>query len=49
MLSRIAVLLLSGVAMVHAQAQSIAIPAELVGTWTSKANSTMTGPVCILR
>lgn len=28
--------------MMHAQAQNI--PADLVGTWTSKSNSTMTGP-----
>ncbi|USP73590.1 hypothetical protein yc1106_00864 [Curvularia clavata] len=44
MLSRIAALLLSGVAVLHAQAQTAAAPAELVGTWTSKSNSTMTGP-----
>ncbi|KAI4647548.1 uncharacterized protein J4E78_008863 [Alternaria triticimaculans] len=44
MLSRIAALLLSGVAVLHAQAQTAAVPAELVGTWTSKSNSTMTGP-----
>lgn len=30
--------------MMHAHAQTT--PADLVGTWTSKANSTMTGPVC---
>lgn len=47
MLSRIAALLLSGAAILGAQAQTAALPAELVGTWTSKANSTMTGPVCI--
>ena len=45
MVSRIAALLLSGVAVLHAQAQTVAIPTELVGTWNSKANSTMTGPV----
>ncbi|CAN9079183.1 unnamed protein product [Alternaria alternata] len=44
MLSRIAALLLSGAAILGAQAQTAALPAELVGTWTSKANSTMTGP-----
>jgi hypothetical protein len=49
MVSRIAALLLSGVAILHAQAQATAagaLPANLVGTWNSKANSTMTGPVC---
>jgi hypothetical protein len=51
MVSRIAALLLSGVAILHAQAQAQAtaagaLPANLVGTWNSKANSTMTGPVC---
>jgi hypothetical protein len=49
MLSRIAALLLSGAALLGAQAQTAAVPAELVGTWTSKANSTMTGPVCTRR
>ncbi|CAA9961788.1 hypothetical protein PTMSG1_05165 [Pyrenophora teres f. maculata] len=44
MVSRIVALLLSGVAVLHAQAQTAAFPAELVGTWNSKANSTMTGP-----
>lgn len=41
MVSRIAALLLSGVAILHAQAQIL--PADIVGTWNSKANSTMTG------
>ncbi|KAF1832552.1 hypothetical protein BDW02DRAFT_570941 [Decorospora gaudefroyi] len=44
MLSRIAALLLSGVAVLHAQAQASTVPADLVGTWNSKANSTITGP-----
>lgn len=45
MVSRLAALLLSGVAMLHAQAQTAVGAADLVGTWTSKSNSTMTGPV----
>ncbi|EMD64716.1 hypothetical protein GGP41_003004 [Bipolaris sorokiniana] len=44
MVSRLAALLLSGVAMLHAQAQTAVGAADLVGTWTSKSNSTMTGP-----
>jgi hypothetical protein len=50
MVSRIAALLLSGVAMLHAQAQATAattLPTDIVGTWNSKSNSTMTGPVRI--
>ncbi|KAF1843352.1 uncharacterized protein K460DRAFT_378514 [Cucurbitaria berberidis CBS 394.84] len=44
MVSRTAALLLSGIALLQVHAQTIPIPAELVGTWNSKANSTMTGP-----
>ncbi|KAF1939956.1 hypothetical protein EJ02DRAFT_456407 [Clathrospora elynae] len=44
MVARIAALLLSGVAILHAQAQTAPLPADLVGTWNSKANSTCTGP-----
>ncbi|KAH7070973.1 chaperone for protein-folding within the ER, fungal-domain-containing protein [Paraphoma chrysanthemicola] len=42
MVPRIAALLLSGVALLHVQAQSIPAP-DLVGTWSSKSNSTLTG------
>jgi hypothetical protein len=44
MVSFKAALLLSGAALM-AQAQTI--PADLVGTWSSKSNSTMTGSVHI--
>jgi hypothetical protein len=44
MVSGIVALLLSGVALLNVQAQSI--PAvDLVGTWSSKSNSTLTGDV----
>ena len=49
MISSIAALLLSGVALLSTQAQAQTIPADIVGTWNSKANSTMTGPVRIHR
>ena len=42
MVSLKAALLLSGAALM-AQAQTI--PADLVGTWSSKSNSTLTGSV----
>lgn len=41
MVSNIVALLLSGAAILQAQT----IPTDIVGTWNSKANSTMTGPV----
>jgi hypothetical protein len=42
MVSRIAALLLSGAALLQVQAQSV--PAtDLIGTWSSKSNSTFTG------
>jgi hypothetical protein len=44
MLSSLAALLLSGVALLHVQAQSIPA-ADLVGTWSSKSNATLTGDV----
>lgn len=45
MVSRIAALLLSGVALFQ-QVQAQAVPVtDLVGTWSSKSNSTLTGDV----
>ncbi|CAO2652747.1 Nn.00g021580.m01.CDS01 [Neocucurbitaria sp. VM-36] len=44
MVSRIAALLLSGAALLQVQAQTLPTPVDIVGTWNSKANSTMTGP-----
>jgi hypothetical protein len=44
MLSGLAALLLSGVALLNVQAQSIPVT-DLVGTWSSKSNSTLTGDV----
>jgi len=44
MVSRIAALLLSGVALLQVQAQGVPDP-ELIGTWSSKSNSTFTGDV----
>jgi hypothetical protein len=45
MVSRIAALLLSGVALLHVHAQTV--PAtDLIGTWSSKSNATLTGEVC---
>jgi hypothetical protein len=46
MLSSLAALLLSGVALLQVQAQSVPAP-DLVGTWSSKSNSTLTGDVRI--
>lgn len=47
MFSSVAALLLSGVALLQVQAQATAaIPVtDLVGTWSSKSNSTLTGDV----
>jgi hypothetical protein len=47
MVARLAALLLSGVALLQVQAQAIAAP-DLVGTWTSKSNGTVTGDVRII-
>jgi hypothetical protein len=44
MVSGIMTLLLSGVALLNVQAQTIPA-ADLVGTWSSKSNSTLTGDV----
>jgi hypothetical protein len=45
MVSRIAALLLSGVALLQVHAQTV--PAtDLIGTWSSKSNATLTGEVC---
>ncbi|KAH9868859.1 hypothetical protein J1614_007934 [Plenodomus biglobosus] len=44
MVSRLAALLLSGIAVLQVQAQTVPTPTDLVGTWNSKANSTQTGP-----
>jgi hypothetical protein len=44
MVSGIVTLLLSGVALLNVQAQTIPA-ADLVGTWSSKSNSTLTGDV----
>jgi hypothetical protein len=46
MVAGLAALLLSGVALLQVQAQAIAAP-DLVGTWTSKSNGTVTGDVRI--
>lgn len=46
MVSRIVALLLSGVALLQVQAQSEP-STDLIGTWTSKSNGTITGDVCI--
>jgi hypothetical protein len=46
MVSRIAALLLSGVALLQVQAQAVPVT-DLVGTWSSKSNSTLTGDVRI--
>lgn len=43
MVSRIVALLLSSVAILQVQAQTL--PTDIIGTWNSKANSTQTGPV----
>lgn len=45
MVSRLAALLLSAIAVLQVQAQTVPTPTDLVGTWNSKANSTQTGPV----
>lgn len=45
MLARLATLLLSGAALLQVHAQdAVPPPADLVGTWNSKAGSTQTGP-----
>jgi hypothetical protein len=44
MLSGLAALLLSGVALLNVQAQTVPVT-DLVGTWSSKSNSTLTGDV----
>jgi hypothetical protein len=47
MLSGLAALLLSGVALLNVQAQGVPVT-DLVGTWSSKSNSTLTGDVRIM-
>lgn len=47
MVARIAALLLSGVALFQQALAQDTIPADLIGTWSSKSNATFTGDVCI--
>jgi hypothetical protein len=47
MVSRIAALLLSGVALLQVHAQASLPSTDLIGTWTSKSNGTLTGDVPI--